>query len=142
VSSQLPLVKLERNLRLIAELNAENQELLEQLAAESREDDTPCAKAEPRSSAAPAARLLSPKQAGSHANLSTKTIYRAIEQGKLPALRIGNRLRIDQADLDRWLEHARVSTDDGTKPTVTLATAPGQRRIRQLLDHHKQRTAV
>lgn len=49
-------------------------------------------------------RLLSPADAARVANVSTKTIYREIERGTLPALHAGRQLRIDPLDFRRWLQ--------------------------------------
>ncbi len=55
---------------------------------------------------APLERYLTPLEAGEIAQLSPRTILRAIRQGKLVAARLGNRVRIAPDALRAWLERA------------------------------------
>jgi excisionase family DNA binding protein len=48
--------------------------------------------------------LLTPAEAARLANVSTKTIYREVDRGVLPALHAGRQLRIDPLDFRHWLE--------------------------------------
>jgi excisionase family DNA binding protein len=140
MTRELAVAKLERNLRLIDELNAENQQLLEQLTID-RPQHTPASTADTRPPTTAARGLLSPKQVATQTGVDRKTIYRAIENGELRAVRIGNRLRIDPSDRDSWLEQAFVRTDGNTLAPAPAA-ASAQRRIRRLLDQHTQRSAA
>ena len=50
--------------------------------------------------------LLSVAQAAKRLNVSKPTIYRRIQEGDLPALRVGSGIgpiRIDADELERWL---------------------------------------
>ena len=47
--------------------------------------------------------LLTTAEAATVLRCSRGTIYRLIDEGKLPALRVGGRLRIDAGQLERWL---------------------------------------
>ena len=49
---------------------------------------------------------LSPQQAAVFAQLSPRTVLKAIRQGKLVAARVGNRVRIRPDALRAWLERA------------------------------------
>ena len=49
-------------------------------------------------------RYLSLAQAAAIANLSTRTLRRAIAAGRLRAHRIGRLTRIELAELQRWIE--------------------------------------
>lgn len=57
-------------------------------------------------SRAPLERYLTPEQAAEIAQLSHRTILKAIRQGKLVAARVGNRVRIRVDALRAWLERA------------------------------------
>jgi len=52
----------------------------------------------------PELRYLSLAQAGAIANLSIRTLRRAIAAGKLRAHRVGRLTRIGAAELRRWVE--------------------------------------
>ena len=54
--------------------------------------------------------------------LNQQTVRNWIDQGSLPALRVGRRVRIRRSDLDRLLEQGRTSgrpsSPDGTGPSA------------------------
>jgi len=43
--------------------------------------------------------------------VTSRTIYRLIKAGDLPAVRIGRQWRFRQSDLDAWLDRQRPSTN-------------------------------
>ena len=60
------------------------------------------------------------------------TIYRMVESGRLPAIRVGKQWRFSRAEIEQWLEAARLSARPtapaiAVAPTVTGA-APGLRQ--------------
>jgi len=55
------------------------------------------------STTAPDRPLLNVYKAARRLSVSEKTIRRLIRSGELPALKVGNSLRIDPAELERWL---------------------------------------
>jgi len=60
------------------------------------------------------ARFLTPQQAGARIQLDRAAIIDLIHQGELNAVNVGGqrngaRYRIDERDLDRWLQSRRVS---------------------------------
>jgi excisionase family DNA binding protein len=60
--------------------------------------------------------LLRIPEAAERLNVSRASVYRWIEEGRLPAVRLGGRgapLRIPEAELGEWLEERRTSTDVG-----------------------------
>ena len=63
-------------------------------------------------------RYLSLAQAGAIANLSTRTLRRAIAAGRLRAHRLGRLTRVELAELRRWIEA------DGTaaRPSIQRRT--------------------
>ncbi len=52
--------------------------------------------------------LLTVPDAADFINMSEKTIRRRIDDGQLPVHRIGNRIRIDQDELRRFLVRCRT----------------------------------
>jgi excisionase family DNA binding protein len=52
--------------------------------------------------------LLTPREAAELMAVSRKTIYREIDRGELPALKVGHQLRIDPDELRAYL---RSGTD-------------------------------
>jgi excisionase family DNA binding protein len=59
-------------------------------------------------------RYLSPGEVTALLGLSRMTVYRRIRAGDLPALRLGDDgpLRVDAAELERWLKEKAVRGDD------------------------------
>lgn len=43
----------------------------------------------------------------SYLNVKSRTVYRLIKAGELPAIRVGRQWRIRRSDLDAWLEGQR-----------------------------------
>ena len=62
----------------------------------------------PTPSAWTAAIVLTVQEAASVVKLTQWAIYRAIQRGDLVAYKPGGRLRINEKDLDAWLEATRV----------------------------------
>jgi excisionase family DNA binding protein len=77
--------------------------------------------------------LLSPKEVATRCGLKRRAIYKAIERGELPAYKLCERLRIDPADFDIWLEGQRVVPREPIRPPTSRA---GMTRngLRHLLD--------
>ena len=54
--------------------------------------------------------LLSPKQAAERLGVCTKTIYRRIEDGSLPGIRLSAKiLRIDEQDLQEYIAKLKTA---------------------------------
>lgn len=76
--------------------------------------------------------FLRPAEAAALAGLSTRAIYRAIQRGELPAVRLCSRLRIPRAAFDAWIEAAAVRCE---RPVVEVRTVPAARgSFRRLLE--------
>lgn len=56
--------------------------------------------------------------------MTAMTIYRWIEDGKLPAVQIGKHYRIRASDLDAVLDSSRVGTDGGDPWSAELPSSP------------------
>src|SRR4051794_15023012 len=61
--------------------------------------------------------LLSPEQVATACGLSRRAVYRAIERGELPAVRLCSRLRILIDDFESWLAANRVEPVPRTLPS-------------------------
>ena len=67
---------------------------------------------------------LSTADAAKALGITPRTLYRFIDQGELPAYRFGRVIRVKQADVDAFIEGARIQPgslehlypDTGTKP--------------------------
>jgi excisionase family DNA binding protein len=53
--------------------------------------------------------LLTTDEVLGYLKVTSRTIYRLIRIGELPAVRIGRQWRIRRADLDRWLDRQRTT---------------------------------
>ncbi len=73
--------------------------------------------------------MLTIREVADYLSLSQRTIYRLIEEGAIPALKIGGQWRFEQAALEQWvraeisnnhrgprrLRHATSKAEDGAK---------------------------
>jgi excisionase family DNA binding protein len=53
--------------------------------------------------------LLTTDEVLGYLKVTSRTIYRLIRIGELPAVRIGRQWRIRRVDLDQWLDRQRTS---------------------------------
>jgi excisionase family DNA binding protein len=51
---------------------------------------------------------LSTKEAARHLGIATATLYRLIDAGELPAYRFGRVIRLQQREVDAFIEAARI----------------------------------
>jgi len=78
-------------------------------------------------------RLLSPEDVARVCGLSRRAVYRAIARGELRAARLCHRLRVQQAELERWI----AEQTQGASPSprqVRRRTAGADGGLRVLLD--------
>jgi excisionase family DNA binding protein len=54
-------------------------------------------------------RLLTVRDLAGRFQVHEKTVYEWAEKGKLPFIRLGNRLRFDEVDITRWLASRKVT---------------------------------
>lgn len=66
-------------------------------------------------------RFISLDQASSVTQLSTRTLRRAIKAGRLPARRVGRRIRIEILALERWMRASGNPTDVSGEPNPAMA---------------------
>ena len=51
---------------------------------------------------------MNTQEAAAHLGITVRTLYRAIDEGKLTAYRMGRVIRIQKPDLDAYLEASRI----------------------------------
>lgn len=51
---------------------------------------------------------MNTQEAASHLGITVRTLYRAIDEGRLTAYRMGRVIRIQKPDLDAYLEGSRI----------------------------------
>ena len=47
-------------------------------------------------------------EAAKHMGLTTRTVYRFIDEGQLPGFRFGRVIRLTEADVDAFVEQCRI----------------------------------
>lgn len=60
--------------------------------------------------------FLTIHEAGQRVALGPGAIRRAIQRGDLPAIKLCSRVRIEPAELDRWVARHRVRSDSRVGP--------------------------
>lgn len=55
---------------------------------------------------------LGTQDAARHLGITPRTLYRLINEGEIPAYKLGRVLRIKQSDVDAFLESVRVQPGD------------------------------
>ena len=53
--------------------------------------------------------LLTLEELAKYLKISKPTLYKMVEKGKIPALKIANQWRFKKSDINRWLEKQRKS---------------------------------
>lgn len=72
----------------------------------------------------PMADLLTTHDVQELLHVDRTTIYRMIESGQLPALRVGKQWRFARAEIEQWLEKARAAGRPAAEPQKTAPEAP------------------
>lgn len=74
--------------------------------------------------------FLTTEEVLAYLQVNLRTVYRLIESGKLPAVRVGRQWRFRRRDIDAWLdrEHTALAAQEPTVPTP-VAPATSTRRI-------------
>lgn len=79
-------------------------------------------------------RLLSPEDVARACGLSRRAVYRAIARGELSAARLCNRLRVQPAELERWIgERTTLPVRYATTPVGRSAQAAPRGSLRAKL---------
>jgi excisionase family DNA binding protein len=56
-----------------------------------------------------ARRLMTTEEVIGYLRVNARTVYRLIQTGDLPAVRVGRQWRVRRGDLDGWLERSRTA---------------------------------
>jgi excisionase family DNA binding protein len=56
--------------------------------------------------------LLTVKEVSALLRVSAQTLYKMLEQGRIPALRVGNQWRFERQKVMEWLERGGAAGDD------------------------------
>jgi excisionase family DNA binding protein len=81
--------------------------------------------------------FLRPAEAAKLAGLSTRAIYRAIQRGELPAVRLCSRLRIPREGFDEWIARSAVRVEPRVVEVRAVPAARGS--FRRLLAGDERR---
>ena len=54
--------------------------------------------------------ILTLEELAEYLKISKPTLYKMVENGKIPALKLANQWRFKKEDIDKWLEQHRQST--------------------------------
>jgi excisionase family DNA binding protein len=57
-------------------------------------------------------RLLTVKEVAALLRVSSQTLYKMLEQGRIPALRVGNQWRFERQKVQEWLEKGGAASDE------------------------------
>lgn len=88
--------------------------------------------------------LLSPKQLAEYLQLSQRTIYRLLERGGIPAVKIGGQWRFRRAAVDEWLDLNMQRLDADSLRALDEDSETGRQllRISQLISPENARISV
>ena len=48
--------------------------------------------------------ILTIKEVADYLKLTERTLYRLVQEGKIPGFKVGNSWRFKRADIERWIE--------------------------------------
>ena len=70
--------------------------------------------------------LLTVKEVAALLRVSTQTLYKMLEQGQIPAVKVGSQWRFDGDKVKNWIEHqgASPSQGSGNEPATPPVAAP------------------
>ena len=72
---------------------------------------------------ADAREVMNIRQASQYLGVSPDTLYKYVNEQKIPAFKLGNRWRFKKSKLDQWMEEksAEIETDGKKKPKAARA---------------------
>ena len=79
------------------------------------------------------AQLLSLPEVATYLGMAERTIYVWVQQGKIPAFKLGSSWRFRRSEIDAWLETQRSGPDvsTGQRPLVDPVEPPTTRNMRE-----------
>jgi excisionase family DNA binding protein len=73
--------------------------------------------------------FLTTEEVLAYLQVNLRTVYRLIDAGKLPAVRVGRQWRFRRRDIDAWLDQQRAASVPGPDAPAPLPALKGPRRI-------------
>ena len=71
--------------------------------------------------------VMNIRQASQYLGVSPDTLYKYVNEQKIPAFKLGNRWRFKKSKLDQWMEEKSMETEPQAKKKVKAAMkAAGQ----------------
>lgn len=78
--------------------------------------------------------LLSPKQLADYLQLSQRTIYRLLDRGDIPAIKVGGQWRFRKTAVDEWLDLSMHRLDEASLHALETDAAAAGHRTTHLVD--------
>ncbi len=75
--------------------------------------------------------MLTVREVAERLKVSTKTVYRLVYRGELPAYKVGRSVRVQEEDLKSFLEKQRVPTPRRYRPPRLVGTPTRALRARR-----------
>ncbi len=75
--------------------------------------------------------LLTTKQVQALLLVDRTTIYRMVEGGQLPAMRVGKQWRFARTDVEHWLQHGRYGALPAVQAEARATQAPGDGQVQE-----------
>ena len=65
--------------------------------------------------------VMNIRQASQYLGVSSDTLYKYVNEQKIPAFKLGNRWRFKKSKIDQWMEEKTVETEPRGKKKVHVA---------------------
>jgi excisionase family DNA binding protein len=75
--------------------------------------------------------ILTVQEVARYLRVHVMTVYRMIQRGDLPVVRVGRGWRFKQEQIDRWLADHETNSHRPVPPRRTPATPTGQHRAKR-----------
>jgi excisionase family DNA binding protein len=66
--------------------------------------------------------VMNVRQAAQYLGVSPDTLYKYVNEQKIPAFKLGNRWRFKKSKIDQWMEEKSTETETQDKKKVKAAT--------------------
>jgi len=63
--------------------------------------------------------ILTIREVADYLKITERTLYRLVQEGKLPAFKVGNSWRFRREDLDRWISEQSRGTEQTPRGRLT-----------------------
>jgi excisionase family DNA binding protein len=69
--------------------------------------------------------VMNIRQASQYLGVSPDTLYKYVNEQKIPAFKLGNRWRFKKSKIDQWMEEKSMETEPGKKKVKAAMKAAG-----------------